>query len=51
MCFPHLVDHRTQAAAQGRKFPQRLFENGGERQEPESVSGRGGIEHNHRVFH
>lgn len=49
--FSHLVDHRTQAAAQSRKLPQRLFENGGERQKTEGVPGRGGVEDDHRVFH
>jgi len=51
MCISYLIDHRTQTAAQGRKFPQRFFEYSGERQETESVSGRGGIEDDHRVFH
>ena len=51
MRFSHLVNHRTQAAAQSRKFSQRFFENGGEGQETEGMSGRGGIEDDHRVFH
>jgi len=47
----HLIEHGSDAPAQCRELPQRLLEDAREGEEAEGVSGRGGVEYDHRVFH
>jgi hypothetical protein len=47
----HLVDHGSDAAAEGGELAESLFEHGGEGEEAEGVSCRGGVEDDDGIFH
>jgi hypothetical protein len=47
----NLVDHGSDAAAEGEELAESLFEHGGEGKETEGVAGGSGVEDDDRVFH
>lgn len=47
----YLVEHRAETARETAQLAEGLFENGRERQEPQSVPGRGRVEHDDRELH
>ena len=47
----HVRDERTQLVLQSQQLPQSFLHDGREGEEPESVTGGSGVEHDHREVH